>query len=387
MAQDPSSPAPAPTQADLSSQHSSNFPDLLRQLNASFFVSTYQAGKLVLVRADGRVINTHYRTFARPMGMALSRKGALALGTSSEIIEFRNVPGVSARLDPPNRNDAVFMPRRAFITGAIDIHEMAYGVDETLWYVNTLFSCLCTLDRESSFVPVWRPKFVSKYSAEDRCHLNGLAMRDDKPATLTALGLSDDVEGWRANKRDGGIAIDYASGEIVATRLCMPHSPRWHDGKLWILESGRGALLQIDTATGAKVEVARLPGFLRGLDFAGPLAFVGLCQQRETNAFTDIPITEENRERLSGVWVVDVRNGQTVALLKFTGGVQEIFAVNLLFGATYPELINEAGDLLSSVYALPDAALAETAPARMRPAKRSADVEASPAPTDGSASA
>lgn len=387
MTQDSSSHAPTPAQTDLSSQHSSNFPDLLRQLNASFFVSTYQAGKLVLVRADGKVINTHYRTFARPMGMALSRKGALALGTSSEIIEFRNVPGVAARLDPPNRNDAVFMPRRAFITGAIDIHEMAYGVDETLWYVNTLFSCLCILDRESSFVPVWRPKFVSKYSAEDRCHLNGLAMRDDKPATLTALGLSDDVDGWRANKRDGGIAIDYASGEVIATQLCMPHSPRWHEGNLWILESGRGALLQIDTATGAKVEVARLPGFLRGLDFAGPFAFVGLCQQRETNAFTDIPITEENRERLSGVWVVDVRSGQTVALLKFTGGVQEIFAVNLLFGATYPELINEAGDLLSSVYALPDAALAETAPARARLVKQSADAEANRAQSDEKSSA
>jgi uncharacterized protein (TIGR03032 family) len=371
MANDLSAPPPAapPAPTDLSSQHSSNFPDLLRQLRASLLVSTYQAGKLVLVRPDGNVINTHYRTFARPMGMALSPKGALALGTNTEIIEFRNVPSVAGRLDPPNRNDAVFMPRRAFITGAIDIHEMAYGSDETLWYVNTLFSCLCTLDRESSFVPVWRPRFVTKYSAEDRCHLNGLALRDGKPATLTALGVSDEVEGWRANKRDGGIAIDYASGEIIASGLCMPHSPRWHDGKLWLLESGRGALLQLDAATGAKTEIARLPGFLRGLDFAGPLAFVGLCQQRETNAFTDIPITDENRERLSGVWVVDTRNGQTVALLKFTGGVQEIFAVTLLFGATYPELINEAGDLLSTVYALPDEFLVDAVPPRPRPGK------------------
>jgi uncharacterized protein (TIGR03032 family) len=261
------------------------------------------------------------------------------------------------------------MPRRAYITGAIDIHEMAYGPDETLWYVNTLFSCLCTLDRESSFVPVWRPRFVTRISAEDRCHLNGLALRDGRPATLTALGMSDDVEGWRANKRDGGIAIDYASGEIFATGLCMPHSPRWHEGKLWVLESGRGALLQLDPATGARIEIARLPGFLRGLDFAGPLAFVGLCQQRETNAFTDIPITEENRERLSGVWVVDTRNGTTVALLKFTGGVQEIFAVTVLFGSLYPELINEAGELVASVYALPDEFIAQAAAPRPRPVR------------------
>lgn len=350
--------------ADLSSQHSANFPDLLRQLRASLIVSTYQAGKLVLVRPDGGVINTHYRTFTRPMGLAVSPHGALALGTHTEIIEFRNAPHVADRLVPPHRHDAVFLPRRVFITGAIDVHEMAYDTDDTLWYVNTLFSCLCTLDRASSFVPVWKPRFVTRYSPEDRCHLNGLALREGKPATLTALGVSDDVEGWRGNKRDGGIAIDYASGEIIATRLSMPHSPRWHDGKLWLLESGRGALLQLDPQTGAKYEIARLPGFLRGLDFAGPLAFVGLCQQRDSNAFTDIPITEDNRERASGVWVVDTRSGETVAILKFTGGVQEVFAVHLLPGALYPELVNEAGELLASVYALPREVLPDTAPPR-----------------------
>jgi uncharacterized protein (TIGR03032 family) len=354
--------ATAPATADLSSQHSSNFPELLRQLKASMLVSTYQAGKLVIARADGPAINTHYRNFSRPMGMALSASGALALGTHTEIIEFRNVPDVSARLDPPHRHDAVFMPRRGYITGAIDIHEMAYGDGDELWYVNTLFSCLCALDRASSFAPAWRPRFVSEYAAEDRCHLNGLAMRNGKPATLTALGVSNAREGWRENKRDGGVAIDYASGEILAAGLCMPHSPRWHEGKLWLLESGRGALVTLDDETGVRTDIARLPGFLRGLDFAGPFAFVGLCQLRETNAFTDIPITEDNRDRQSGVWVVDTRNGQTVALLKFTGGVQEIFAVNLLHGFLYPELINEVGDLVATVYALPDAALAEASP-------------------------
>ena len=370
--------APEANLADLSSEHSSNFPDLLRQLRASLAVSTYQADKLVLVRADGRVINTHYRTFGRPMGVAVSTSGALALGTRSEIIEFRNGPGVARRLTPPDRHDAVFLPRRAFITGEIDVHEMAYGADETLWFVNTLFSCLCTFDRASSFVPRWKPRFVSRYSPEDRCHLNGLAMRDGRPATLSALGASDDLEGWRANKRDGGILIDYASGEVFASGLSMPHSPRWHDGKLWVLESGRGALLQVDVETGGRYEIARLPGFLRGLDFAGPLAFVGLCQQRGTNAFTDIPITDENRERLSGVWVVDTRNGATVAILRFTGGVQEVFAVNLLHGALYPELINESGDLLSTVYALPDDVLDQCAPPRVPDRAKEAAVDGEP---------
>ena len=356
--------APAPPSDPLSSRHSSNLAALLRELDASLVVSTYQAGKVVLVRPDGDLVNTHFRSFERPMGMAVSEHGALALGTHAEIIEFRNAPAAGARLDPPGRHDAVFLPRRAYITGAIDVHEIAYGADETLWYVNTLFSCLCTVDRQSSFNPVWRPRFVTQLSAEDRCHLNGLAMRDGRPSMLTALGVSDEVQGWRERKRDGGVLIDCASGEIVAHGLSMPHSPRWHDGRLWLLESGRGALLQIDPASGARFEIARLPGFLRGLDFAGPLAFVGVCQQRDSSAFTDIPITDDNRERLSGVWVVDLRDGATVALLQFTGGVQEVFAVNLLFGTTWPELVNEAGDLLSTVYSLPAEAHAQAAPAR-----------------------
>ena len=65
----------------------------------------------------------------------------------------------------------------------------------------------------------------------------------------------------------------------------MPHSPRWHDGRLWLLESGHGALSVADLDTGTWETVAELPGFTRGLVFAGPLAFVGLSQIRESSTF------------------------------------------------------------------------------------------------------
>jgi uncharacterized protein (TIGR03032 family) len=57
---------------------------------------------------------------------------------------------------------------------------MAWAGDD-LWVVNTRFSCLCTLDDRFSFVPRWRPPFVPALAAEDRCHLNGLAMADGRP--------------------------------------------------------------------------------------------------------------------------------------------------------------------------------------------------------------
>lgn len=101
------------------------------------------------------------------------------------------------------------------------------GAGAGLWLVNTRFSCLCTIDSKHSFVPRWRPRFVSGLSPEDRCHLNGLGMRDGRPRYVTALGQTDERGGWRANKRDGGCLIDVDSGEIISQRLSMPHSPRW----------------------------------------------------------------------------------------------------------------------------------------------------------------
>ena len=345
----------------LASLHTASFPALLRDLAASVLVSTYQAGKLVVLRAEGARLNTHFRGFARPMGLAADRT-RIALGTHSEIVEFRNMPALAARLGGHVAHDAAYLLRRRQVTGAIDIHEMAFDGNGRLWFVNTLFSCLCTQDESSSFVPRWRPWFVSHLAAEDRCHLNGLGMRDGQPRYVTALGQSNSLQGWRANKRDGGVLIDIRDNRIVAAGLSMPHSPRWHGERLWLLESGRGALVTIDPHSGARTDVARVPGFARGLDFIGPVALIGLSQLRESNAFTDIPITEQNAERRSGIWAVNVQTGETLAFLTFTGGVREIFAVQALRGVQFPEVVAE-GELLASAYALPDDALRDVATA------------------------
>jgi uncharacterized protein (TIGR03032 family) len=348
--------SPARPAAELGSVFTTNLPQILRELRASLLVTTYQAGKLIVIRHDGQTINTYFAGLRKPMGLAADA-ARLVVGTETGIREFCNVPEVSAQLDPPKRHDAVYVFRNHHVTGDIDIHEMALGARDELWFVNTRFSCLCTLEREHSFVPRWRPNFVTGLSPEDRCHLNGLAMSDGKPRWLTALGATDTVQGWRANKKDGGVLIDFATGDVVARGLSMPHSPRWHRERLWVLESGRGSLAVVDPATGAVETVARVPGFTRGLSFLGPLAFIGLSQLRETNAFTEIPITDENAERMSGVWVVNIETGRTIAFLKFSGAVQEIFAVHALAGSVYPEIVDEGSDLLKSTYVLPDEAL------------------------------
>lgn len=351
-------PASLAAAAPLRSVHTTNLPEILRQLHTSLLVTTYQAGKLIALRSDGDTLNTHFANFRKPMGLAVDGQ-RLVIGTEWGIREFRNVPNLSARLDPPNHHDAVYAFRNHHLTGNIDIHEMAFGADAECWYVNTRFSCLCTLDHAHSFVPRWRPRFVSSLAPEDRCHLNGLAMADGRPRFVTALGATDTPQGWRQNKKNGGIVIDVEAHETIAQGLSMPHSPRWYRDHLWLLESGTGSLVTIELGSGKVETVARLPGFARGLDFVGPLAFVGLSQLRETNAFTEIPITEQNADRLSGVWVVNIETGQTIAFLQFSDAVQEIFAVQALPGILFPEILDEDSELLQTTYALPDSALKE----------------------------
>jgi uncharacterized protein (TIGR03032 family) len=355
-----------PSPPALRAVHTPNLPALLRGLGASLLVTTYQAGKLVMVRDEGDHLNTHFRTFQAPMGLAL-RGDRLAIGTTVQVWEYVDVPAVTSKLEPPDRHDACFLPRSCHVTGNIQIHEMAWGVGDELWVVNTRFSCLCTLDPSASFTPRWRPPFVTALEPTDRCHLNGLGMVDGRPRYVTALGRTDEPAGWRPEKASGGIVMDVASGAVLAQGLSMPHSPRWYAGRLWVCESGTGTLGFLDARTGQYQAIATTPGFTRGLDFAGNLAFVGLSQVRETAVFSGIPITERLKpeERTCGVCVVDLTRGEPVALLRFEEGVQEVFAVQVLPGRRYPELVNDDSKLLENSFVVPDAALVDV-PAALR---------------------
>jgi uncharacterized protein (TIGR03032 family) len=153
--------------------------------------------------------------------------------------------------------------------------------------------------------------------------------------------------------------VDVDSGRTVLAGLSMPHSPRWHDGRLWFLESGNGSLAHVQAEAQRHETVAMLPGFTRGLDFHGKFAFVGLSQVRESAVFSGIPITERESVRHCGIWVVDVTQGSVVGFLRFDAGVQEIFAVEVLPGIRYPELIVDEEPVLANSFVLPQESLQE----------------------------
>jgi uncharacterized protein (TIGR03032 family) len=222
--------------------------------------------------------------------------------------------------------------------------------------VNTLFSCLCTLHADYSFVPRWQPPFVSAVAPEDRCHLNGLAVVDGAPRYVTAFAQTDTAQGWRPHKVTAGCLIDVRTGRPVARGFAMPHSPRMYRDSVWLLDSGNGRLVTVDPESGAVTAVADLPGYTRGLAFHESFAFIGLSRIRETSTFGGVPIADRRAELRCGVAIVDLRSGRLAGHLEFQAGIEEIFAVGVLPGVRWPAVSGPYPELdgVPTVWSAPD---------------------------------
>lgn len=306
--------------------YSQNIVDFFKQTNTTILLSTYQTNKIMIIGQENNQFDIRYKEFPRPMGMC-KKDGKLFAGLGHGIYQFSNFTGVAQNLEG-SKFDACYIPQNIHYTGDIDIHEMEYCKDE-LYFINTKFSCLCIKNQDSSFKPIWKPPFISLLQPIDKCHLNGFCTRDDEPRYVTALGTSDEPLGWRENKANGGILMDIKTNEILASNLSMPHSPRWYQEKLYVLESGKGAISKYDFEKKELNVIATVPGFTRGLDIIGDFAFIGVSKVRESATFSGLEITKLPK-RVSGVWIVNIKTGQIISFVEFTSGLDEVFAITVL---------------------------------------------------------
>ncbi|MEB3350901.1 MAG: TIGR03032 family protein [Cyanobacteriota bacterium] len=320
-------------------EHSASLPALLEQLGLSVLLSTYQAGRVVSLGVHQGELRVAFSRFDQAMGLARTPSG-VAVGSRDAVWQLPANREIAARIAPAGEHDIAFLARTCHHSGPLLGHDLAWGGDQ-LWIVNTLFNGLATIEAPWSFVPRWKPPFISAWAPGDRCHLNGLAMADDgtAPAWVTALGETDSENGWREHKATGGCLIHVPTGAVVLRGLAMPHSPRLYRGQLYLLDSGHGTLVRVDPLTGERTSVARLPGFTRGLDCFAGHAFVGLSQIRETAVFGGLPLQQQGQELRCGVAIVDLSSGRVVGLFWFHTEVEEVFAVVVLPGYSNPALI------------------------------------------------
>ena len=323
---------------------SGGFVDLLARLRRSIAFTSYQSGLLYLIGRDDRGLHLHETVLPKPMGLAITVQGSLFVAGEFQIFRFENV------LEPNQRAnelfDACYAPRTVFTTGTLDAHDIGVDAEDQPIFVNTRFNCLARPSRRHSFEPVWRPPFISTLIDEDRCHLNGLAMTDGTPSYVTAVSRSDTIDGWRDRRKDGGVVVDVRRDEVLCDGLSMPHSPRQHESRLWLLNSGTGELGFVvpPSAGGAgRFEpTAFCPGFVRGLAFAGAYAFVGLSKpryQRFEGLALDDRLRQADSEPWCGIQVIDIASGHCVEWFRIDGAVSEIFDVGLLPGIACPMAI------------------------------------------------
>lgn len=343
---------------------SRQFTSWLYEQNMSLAFTTYQGGKLFFIglQADGK-LSVFERTFNRCMGL-YSHNNGLYMTSLYQLWRFENTLEFG---QSHSGYDAIYLPQMSYFTGDLDIHDIVVSdsfdpISPSLTsdfparkpiFVNTLFSCLAAISETHSFLPLWKPPFISKLAAEDRCHLNGLALRDGQPRYVTSCSQSDVTEGWREHRSTGGCVIDVESNEILLSGLSMPHSPRWYQDKLWLLNSGTGEFGYADLDKGHFESVAFCPGYLRGFTIHGNFAIVGISQPRHNKAFSGLALDEKlqdrNAEPRCGLLVIDLRSGDIVHSLRINGVILELYDVVTLPGIRRPMAIGLLTDEIRRV--------------------------------------
>ncbi len=319
---------------------SRGFVDFLATNRLSLALTSYQTGQLMLIGPllDGR-LSVFQRNFVRAMGLTATPQ-RIHIAAIAQIWRLENVLGPGQLANQQSLHyERLYVPRMAYTTGDLDAHELAVDGKDRLIFVNTKYSCLATFDPVHSFKPLWKPKFISKLAPEDRCHLNGLAMKDGAPKYVTAVSRCDVVDGWRERRHEGGILIDVETDRIVTEDLSMPHSPRLNAGTLWVLDSGRGFLCRVDARSGKAEQVTFCPGFARGLSFWRGYALVGTSLPRD-GAFKGLEleanIKARDGEPRCGAYIIDTRTGDILHWIRFEGAVRELFDAAFIPGVRAP---------------------------------------------------
>lgn len=314
--------------------------------------------KLVFVgrNLDDRIA-VYERSFDKTMGLSADGSRRIYMGGRYQIWRFDDVPMTAEAEDLGF--DRCFAPRQVWVTGNINVHDVAVdprgGPGRGVTMAATRFSCLARPSDDYGFEPVWQPPFVTSFRPGDRCHLNGLAMGPEGPAYVTAVGGTDDLEQWRTERRGGGLVVHVPSNEIVATGLSMPHSPRLHNGQLYLTHSGNGSLVSVDPVAGTYTDIGTAPGFLRGLAFVGNYAIAGSSMPRSGDLYSGLPLDDRlaaaNQRPRLGLFIFDLNTGEVAEWLFVEGASREIFDVIALPGVRRPMAYGIVGkELADSVW-------------------------------------
>jgi uncharacterized protein (TIGR03032 family) len=333
--------------------YTQNLPQLLHENSFSIVITTYQAGRLIILGSnDGKELYQTPVSLKKPMGVSL-QGNKMAVACFDEIRFFSANEGVHNVINQNHdgKYDQVFLQRATYFTGNLDVHDIEFG-EGLLWGVNTLMSCIGVYDINYSFRPKWKPNFISKIIPEDHCHLNGMALENNVPKYATALSKTDVRQGWRKDKMNSGLLMSVPESTILLEGLSMPHSPRLHEGQLYFLESGKGVLKSYDLNTKRATTVYAFNSFIRGMDIFGNVAVIGKSKIRDTNKdFNDLNISENSLN--AGIIVFDLLKKAIIGEINYSSTVEEIYDVKIMKDVRNPAILTDEFELNHDIITLP----------------------------------
>ncbi|MDR3470302.1 MAG: DUF4915 domain-containing protein [Devosia sp.] len=243
----------------------------------------------------------------------------------------------------------VFLPTKArYLPGSLYIHDLV-KMGDAYFATITGHNFLARLSIDKGWERVWWPRAADELGSaafnQNYFQLNSIAAAGT-PETSFYTAFSELTSGpkpWKEGYGPEGRGVVF-SGETrtaISRGLTCPHSARFHQGRLWVCNSGFGSVGYIDDHGSLDpgrtryVEVARVPGFTRGLAFSGDVMFVGLSKvipKYEPYAPGLVPA-----DTRCGIWALEASTGKFLASVTWPAGYQ-IYDVQVMPGIKHPML-------------------------------------------------
>ena len=329
------SEAGATDPALLRMQASRGWWDALAEAGVTLIVSR-EYEHLVLAISAALRPRVSYLRLPHPSGIAFdaAREKLYVASTRNpnQIFEFARSAGSLERRDVTRASvasDGRLVPQRSwYVPGCAYLHDLAM-IGGRL-HANAVGQNTVVALGDDGIRSVWWPASVerdgSPMTDRNYLQLNSIAAGADLAASFfSASGESPGRHrpghpAYPVDRR--GVIFSGATRAPIVRGLTRPHSARLHRTGLWVDDSGYGDLCVV--ADGSFERVTRLPGWTRGLAFAGGLAFVGTS--RVIPRFKQYaPGLDVDRSRCA-IHAVDVATGTVRGSLEFPAGNQ-IFAI------------------------------------------------------------
>jgi uncharacterized protein (TIGR03032 family) len=297
------------------------------------------------------------------MGMAITSNSLYVASIGNIFRYVKEVGEVGKRGDTEVVFDASYYPRQVLLCGDHDLHDLKVNSKGDVFYVSSLFNCVCRPSFNKSFEVFWVPPWITsnalgELAQEDRCHLNGLCLVDDVPKYVTAASQGDIISIWKEKKsQKKGVVYDIVENKVVCEGLSHPHSPKYHNGKLWILESGTGQVGWIDMENSKFMPMKFIPGFLRGMYLVDNFLFVCSSLDRHDTAFDHIALgdilAETGIDAKCGVWILNLDTFDLIGNIQFNN-VKELYDIVVMQNTVNPVLFTVDNGILMNKFHVED---------------------------------